>query len=814
MSSRALALVVLLLLPAFSLAINPAQAELIDVGSVHRIDDSIVHWSFMPDGAVLTVEEEGILKVSSFEKGILTTDWQLDLNITALTAEPDLSHALIAIGHTNGTLVVSTTLKAIQGWMNSSGRVDKISWGLDGSLWLGQSSGDRRANQFLVDGTDNYVHTYSHGGGLTDVVTLSDGRIVTSGYDDLVRIHFSDGSLNKTLSDFEDPVTSMLVTTDEDLVIATSKGKLYLYDTTTWNSKELELDGSPNILTIWQDDSNSIMASTNSKLYSVWINVWSLKSSQSTSGTIINSFYGDGGELYAISVLSSSTHVRLYDVDNDGDGSPNSQDAFPDDSTQQKDSDGDGYGDNSNGNSPDRWPNDPNEWNDTDGDRVGDNSDEFPNNRDQTVDTDGDGYGDNPDGERGDRYPEDASQWKDSDFDSYGDELNGTNGDYCPMRNGDSTEDRKGCPDSDNDGWSDPTDDWPTILGDDCEQGADAFPQEPTQWCDSDGDGFGDNPSGDSADLCPSVIGTSTKAWLAIKEEGGQDVTYSKIDYHGCIDSDGDGWADIGDDLPQDPDEHIDADHDGVGFSNDYDDNSALIKTLEDYCLVNMQDTSNPCKGVRDPEYQNYLKSVEEGTTPQSYSAWNKSNNANPNEESTSGIDAIDNKAIKEAGIVGGSVFVLMIIGILFIVLMQKRKRRSQLIKTYGVADESLTSSSEAEVLGIDGGVREVGGIEESDSWDDEIAPLQIGGDGMDEFADFDLSSDGTSEVSYDEAESIENLAGLQEDVEESEPSSNADQVEETAPEAPPVPEEGLPPGWTMEQWQWYGAQWLSAKKD
>ena len=27
--------------------------------------------------------------------------------------------------------------------------------------------------------------------------------------------------------------------------------------------------------------------------------------------------------------------------------------------------------------------------------------------------------------------------------------------------------------------------------------------------------------------------------------------------------------------------------------------------------------------------------------------------------------------------------------------------------------------------------------------------------------------------------------------------------------EHPPVPEAGLPPGWTMEQWQHYGAEWL-----
>ena len=60
-------------------------------------------------------------------------------------------------------------------------------------------------------------------------------------------------------------------------------------------------------------------------------------------------------------------------LDRDGDGYPDSEDAFPDDPTEWKDSDGDGVGDNS-----DAFPNDPNESSDRDGDGIGDNADEFP----------------------------------------------------------------------------------------------------------------------------------------------------------------------------------------------------------------------------------------------------------------------------------------------------------------------------------------------------------------------------------------------------------------------------------------------------
>ncbi len=64
--------------------------------------------------------------------------------------------------------------------------------------------------------------------------------------------------------------------------------------------------------------------------------------------------------------------------------------------------------------------------------------------------------------------------------------------DDCPGIDGDSTKDRFGCPDTDGDGWSDPDEEWGTA------EGADAFPNERTQWADRDGDGFGDTSSFDA----------------------------------------------------------------------------------------------------------------------------------------------------------------------------------------------------------------------------------------------------------------------------------------------------------------------------
>ena len=99
------------------------------------------------------------------------------------------------------------------------------------------------------------------------------------------------------------------------------------------------------------------------------------------------------------------------DLDDDGDGVPDLEDAFPLDASETVDSDGDGVGDNS-----DVYPNDPTEWTDSDGDGVGDNSDVYPNDPTEWVDSDGDGIGDN-----GDPFPDDPSEWADFDGDGAGD---------------------------------------------------------------------------------------------------------------------------------------------------------------------------------------------------------------------------------------------------------------------------------------------------------------------------------------------------------------------------------------------------------
>jgi len=314
------------------------------------------------------------------------------------------------------------------------------------------------------------------------------------------------------------------------------------------------------------------------------------------------------------SLEGNSTFDRLGCPDSDGDGwsNPDSEeaahpdgdaDAFPYDPTQWRDSDKDGYGDNVSGNNPDDcpaefgtsiedrvgcpdkdgdgwsnggdpFPNDSTQWADRDGDNRGDNpngsnADMFPDDSSQWEDSDGDGYGDNPVGLNGDWFMNDPTQWHDTDGDGFGDNYaneswsenrntswpgiyvkDALNPDVCPMDKGDSNNPTtRGCPDEDRDGYVDPIDGPGGI-----------FKADPSQWEDSDGDGYGDNPDGTEGDSCVEIYGTSFRGGI-----------------FGCPDADGDGWDDESDAFDDDITQWLDLDGDKIGDNYTWE-----MKTIQD----------------------------------------------------------------------------------------------------------------------------------------------------------------------------------------------------------------------------------------
>jgi len=205
---------------------------------------------------------------------------------------------------------------------------------------------------------------------------------------------------------------------------------------------------------------------------------------------------------------------------------------------------------------------------DSDNDGVPDPDDEYPDDAFNQTDRDGDGYADQ------------VSQWMDDCPDDWGDSHMG--GVY-------------GCQDSDRDGWADSVDAFPDdgsqwldsdgdTIGDNYsftmtiaelngsngtyfdvrDENGDAFADDETQWSDLDGDGHGDNPEGISPDLFPMLF----SQWKDSDGDGYGDNTtrdayqpddcksshgVSWRDRLGCPDQDGDGMSDQNDPCPKDP---------------------------------------------------------------------------------------------------------------------------------------------------------------------------------------------------------------------------------------------------------------------
>ena len=331
----------------------------------------------------------------------------------------------------------------------------------------------------------------------------------------------------------------------------------------------------------------------------------------------------------AISCNSGSNATMIVDGklvtlwnDEDLDGYNDLNDAFRTDNSQWSDIDGDGYGDNPGGVNPDSCPSvagasyiDTFGCLDIDGDGVSNSGDAFPRDSTQTDDTDQDGYGDNSSGnlsdscltvygtstknntlgcvdgdddgwaDLDDKFPHDSSQWADTDGDGYGDQLNGFEGDACPFDVGNSTVDRFGCLDKDGDGTSDKNDAFPDNptqttdrdgdgYGDNQESGAtqvDDFPSDTTQWNDTDSDSYGDNPNGNLADRFPN----DPTRWQDSDQDGVADEDDAfPNEITQWNDTDGDGYGDEengnrGDAFPSDDAEWLDSDMDGLGDNAD-----------------------------------------------------------------------------------------------------------------------------------------------------------------------------------------------------------------------------------------------------
>ena len=209
---------------------------------------------------------------------------------------------------------------------------------------------------------------------------------------------------------------------------------------------------------------------------------------------------------------------------------------------------------------------------DSDEDGVDDDDDAFPDDSTEWADTDGDGVGDNADTD------DDDDGWSDQDEAVCGSQL--LDSGSVPA-------------DSDADGECDaldPDDDDDGVVDSD-----DAFPSNPTEWADTDGDGIGNNADGDDDG---DGWGDSTESDCGSDPMDGE-VSPKDIDGDGACniqdpDDDGDGVADENDAFPLDNTEWLDTDGDGLGDNSDQDDDGdQFVDEYESECMSDPLDPNS-----------------------------------------------------------------------------------------------------------------------------------------------------------------------------------------------------------------------------
>ncbi|MDA9844217.1 hypothetical protein N9C47_05125, partial [Flavobacteriaceae bacterium] len=347
--------------------------------------------------------------------------------------------------------------------------------------------------------------------------------------------------------------------------------------------------------------------------------------------------------------------ITLVDneIDIDGDGYFDYEDAFPSDPNEYLDTDGDGIGNNADTDDDgDGWSDDiedqegsdpldaSDQPSDTDGDGIPnsldtdddndgvlDVEDDLPLDPSETIDTDGDGIGNNADtDDDGDGYSDSFEQIEGTDpldpndfpFDNDGDGLSeeeelalGTDPDNADT-DGDGINDKFDAfpldpeisSDVDGDGIADELED--DIDNDGVLNEEDAFPLDPNESADNDSDGIGDNADlDDDNDGYPDTTeineGSDPFDPLSIPvdsdNDGLSDIEESDLGTDPeNFDTDGDGVNDKIDAFPLDPEHNSDQDGDGIPDLLDPDDDNDGVPDRTDvfpYDPTESQDTDS-----------------------------------------------------------------------------------------------------------------------------------------------------------------------------------------------------------------------------
>jgi hypothetical protein len=186
----------------------------------------------------------------------------------------------------------------------------------------------------------------------------------------------------------------------ETLLLQPSSGGLDSIDLEDGGCVKIQVEGEYEVVTIEDknegDDDDlydltcshgpSVSGLKASDVFTCGTRVWDVGSLTTDTGCVAHAAYDNNTEAckcntgYAGVDTDADGTFDVCRLDDDGDGVPDTSDAFPNDASETLDTDGDGVGDNA-----DVFPDDASETLDDDGDGVGDNADGCPNDVAKTA---------------------------------------------------------------------------------------------------------------------------------------------------------------------------------------------------------------------------------------------------------------------------------------------------------------------------------------------------------------------------------------------------------------------------------------------
>jgi hypothetical protein len=161
-------------------------------------------------------------------------------------------------------------------------------------------------------------------------MVLGDGRIITGSYDTKVYVSDDGGGALYSLTDSNAIIKVLFESTNGDLIVGNANGKLFRYDTNTWNVETFTLPHGKAISSIQQyDNSTYAIGSKSGHLSIVDVSTFSEQNTLVATGYSVGSFQDSTTAIYLATTTPTSSKIYLFDVDTDGDGVTDRLDAFP-----------------------------------------------------------------------------------------------------------------------------------------------------------------------------------------------------------------------------------------------------------------------------------------------------------------------------------------------------------------------------------------------------------------------------------------------------------------------------------------------------